>query len=115
MSHRTALLITTAVVALSFGSLSADAAMPVSGVAKVDAGGIIVQAQATTTTPATSTTPATGTAQTAAPSGGQPKAKAKKTSSRQKEIDSSVQSGTVPKRYMKNVPKQYHDLIPWSK
>lgn len=107
MSRRTALLIATAVIALGFGSRPTDAAMPVPVAASVGAGSDLVQVQATT--------PATGTGQATAPSAGQPKAKAKKTSSRQKEIDQSVQSGTVPKRYMKNVPKQYHDLIPWSK
>jgi hypothetical protein len=38
-----------------------------------------------------------------------------KKSKRQKEIDSSVESGTVPKRYQTNVPKEYHHLIPWAK
>ena len=38
-----------------------------------------------------------------------------KKSKRQKELDSSVESGTVPKRYQSNVPKEYHHLIPWAK
>lgn len=41
--------------------------------------------------------------------------KKSKKSKRQQEIDRSVESGTVPRRYMKNVPKQYHDMIPFAK
>lgn len=127
MTSRASFLAATAAAALALGSFSADAAMPVAGAAQLDTGSDIVQAQATTppaaattTAPATTAAPAAATAAPAAttttdPAAGQPKAKAKKTTSRQKEIDSSVQSGTVPKRYMQNVPKQYHDLIPWSK
>lgn len=42
-------------------------------------------------------------------------AKKKKKSTQQQEIDKSVESGTVPKRYKSSVPKQYHHLIPFSK
>jgi len=143
MTRRAALLTATAAVALTFGSFPLYAAMPVTGLATAGAGSDIVQVQATppatgappaaaapaatttapaatttapaatTTAPAATTTTTTPDA-TTAPTGGK-KARAKKTASRQKEIDTSVQSGTVPKRYMRNVPKQYHDLIPWAK
>jgi hypothetical protein len=36
-------------------------------------------------------------------------------SKRQKEVDKSVESGTVPKRYRSSVPKEYHHLIPFAK
>jgi hypothetical protein len=87
MSRRTAFMAATAVAALVVGSLPADAAMPVSDAAQVTAGSDTVLAQ-----------------------GGQ-----KKKSKRQREIDSSVDSGTVPKRYRSSVPKQYHHLIPFAK
>lgn len=59
------------------------------------------------------TPPATGQeTPAAAPTTG--KKKAAKKSARQ-EADESVKSGTVPKRYMQNVPKEYHHLIPFSK
>ncbi len=87
MSRRTAFLAATAVAALVVGSLPADAAMPVSDATQLASGSDTVLAQ-----------------------GGQ-----KKKSKRQKEIDSSVDSGTVPKRYRGSVPKQYHHLIPFAK
>lgn len=117
MSRRT-LFLTAAAVSLTFGSLPANAAMPLAGVTAIDTGSAIVRVQgtapATGTAPAAATPPAATTdpAATAAPTGGK---KAKKTASRQKEIDSSVESGTVPKRYRNSIPKQYQDLIPWSK
>jgi hypothetical protein len=40
-------------------------------------------------------------------------AKKKKPTQRQ-EVDQSVQSGTVPARYRKQVPKQYQQYIPWA-
>lgn len=55
--------------------------------------------------------PAATPDQTAAPAA---KKKGKKMTPRQ-EAEQSAQSGTVPKRYMKNVPKEYHHLIPFSK
>ena len=42
-------------------------------------------------------------------------AKKGKKQTRQQEADSAMKSGTVPKRYMQNVPKEYHHLIPFSK
>jgi hypothetical protein len=104
MSRRTLFLAAAAAVTLAAGSLPADAAMPVSGAPQAGAGGdIIVLAQAP---PA----PVTTQEQTAAPA----KKKGKKMTPRQ-EAEQSAQSGTVPKRYMQNVPKEYHHLIPFSK
>lgn len=87
MLRWTAVLTSLAAFALA-GSLPAAAAMPVAG--KHAAASEVVQVQA----------------------------KAKKKSARtarQKEIDRSVDSRTVPKRYRSSVPKQYHHLIPFSK
>ena len=86
MSRRTVFLTVAAAAALTVAAPSADAAMPVSGTAKVTSDSDIVLAQAK-----------------------------KKKSKRQKEIDASVESGTVPKRYRSSVPKQYHHLIPFAK
>ncbi len=40
---------------------------------------------------------------------------AKKKSKRQKEVDRSVEQGTVPARYRSSIPKQYHQYIPFEK
>jgi hypothetical protein len=85
MSRRTILAV-AAVAAITLVAPSADAAMPVFGVAQVTPDGDIVLAQAK-----------------------------KKKSKQQKEVDSSVESGTVPKRYRSSAPKQYHHLIPFAK
>src|SRR5688500_15009241 len=103
MSRRTVLLTAAVGTAFAFGSLPADAAMLASSAAQAGAGSDIILAQAP---PA----PAATQEQTAAPA----KKKGKKLTPRQ-EADQSVQSGTVPKRYMQNVPKEYHHLIPFSK
>ena len=34
---------------------------------------------------------------------------------RQQEIDKSIDSGTVPSRYRKSVPKEYQHYIPFAK
>ena len=73
--------------ALVATALPAVAAMPVAGTASLQADSELVLAQA----------------------------KKKKKSTRQQEIDKSVESGTVPKRYKSSVPKQYHHLIPFAK
>jgi hypothetical protein len=86
MSCRTAFLAAAAATAIMLAAPFADAAMLVSGVAQVTSDSDIVLAQAQ-----------------------------KKKSKKQKEIDSSVESGTVPKRYRSSVPKQYHHLIPFAK
>ncbi len=36
-------------------------------------------------------------------------------SSRRREVDKSVDSGTVPSRYRKDVPREYQKYIPWAK
>ena len=73
---------------------------------------------ATTSAPAAATSaPATTTpAAPAATQNDQP-AKKKKTArmTRQQEIDRSIDSGTVPSRYRKQVPKEYQQYIPFSK
>jgi hypothetical protein len=73
---------------------------------------------ATTPPPAAATSaPATTTpAAPAATQNDQP-AKKKKTAkmTRQQEIDRSIDSGTVPSRYRKQVPKEYQQYIPFSK
>src|ERR1700693_5678225 len=60
----------------------------------------------TTTAPAATTTtePATGT-----------KKKKSARMTRQQEIDRSIDSGTVPSRYRKSVPKEYQHYIPFAK
>ena len=46
-----------------------------------------------------------------------PKTKKKKTAgvTRRREIERSVESGTVPSRYRNSVPKEYQQYIPFSK
>ena len=77
---------------------------------------------ATTAAPA-ATTPAPA-ATTSAPAATAPattqndqSAKKKQTAkmTRQQEIDKSIDSGTVPSRYRKQVPKEYQQYIPFSK
>lgn len=50
----------------------------------------------------------------AASDGDRPKKKAKKLT-RQQELDRSVETGTVPARYRSQVPKQYHQFIPFAR
>jgi len=69
-------------------------------------------APATPTTTPTAATPATTTT-TAEPAKGSKKKAAKMT--RQREIDKSIDSGTVPARYRKSVPKEYQQYIPFEK
>jgi hypothetical protein len=82
-----------------------------------------------TTTPAPATTTSAPAATTAAPAATAPAATApaatqndqptkKKTTAkmtRQQEIDKSIDSGTVPARYRKQVPKEYQQYIPFAK
>jgi hypothetical protein len=105
MSRRTIFLAAAAAVTIAAGSLPADAAMPVSGAQQAGAAGDIVLAQAPPTAPAATQE------QTAAPA----KKKGSKKMTPRQEAEQSAQSGTVPKRYMQNVPKEYHHLIPFSK
>jgi hypothetical protein len=71
---------------------------------------------AATTPPPAATTSAPATTAPATTQNDQP-AKKKKTArmTRQQEIDRSVDSGTVPSRYRKQVPKEYQQYIPFSK
>lgn len=94
MNCRIKLFPITAVAAVLIAvSLPAVAAMPVMGAAKLQADSVSMLAQDQT--------------------GGQKMAKKK--SARKSEVDQSVESGTVPKRYRGSVPKQYHHLIPFAK
>ncbi len=64
--------------------------------------------QATTTTtdkPTTTTDKDSGTT----------KKKTGKKMTRQQEIDKSIDSGTVPKRYRSSVPKEYQQYVPFAK
>jgi hypothetical protein len=76
---------------------------------------------ATTAPAATATAPATSTPTTAAPAATtttKPAGTKKKKSARmtrQQEIDRSIDSGTVPSRYRKSVPKEYQQYIPFAK
>ncbi len=36
-------------------------------------------------------------------------------SSRRREADKSAETGTVPSRYRRDVPREYHKYIPWAK
>ena len=83
-------------------------------------------APAATTTPAPAATTPAPAAATSAPATAAPTAPAttqndqptkKKTGkmTRQQEIDKSIDSGTVPARYRKQVPKEYQQYIPFSK
>ena len=66
------------------------------------------------TTPPASTPPAATTTTTdQAPTGTKKKKPVKMT--RQQEIDKSIDSGTVPERYRKSVPKEYQQYIPFAK
>lgn len=97
MTTRASFLIAAAVAGALAAALPAWAAMPVGA---THAGSDVTLVQAPAATP-------DAAQKTAAP-------KSKK-SRRQKEVDSSVESGTVPKRYQSSVPKEYHHLIPFAK
>ncbi len=86
MFRWTAILTSSALIAFA-GSLPAAAAMPVAGLHTNASDLVQVQTK---------------------------KKKSARTT-RQKEIDSSIDSGTVPKRYRSSVPKQYHHLIPFAR
>jgi cell division septation protein DedD len=63
---------------------------------------------------ATTTTPATPTATTTEPAKSPKKKKVAKMN-RRGEIDKSIDSGTVPARYRKSVPKEYQEYVPFDK
>jgi hypothetical protein len=68
---------------------------------------------ATATAPAATAPAATAPATTTT----EPTTKKKKSAkmTRQQEIDKSIDSGTVPSRYRKSVPKEYQHYIPFAK
>jgi predicted lipid-binding transport protein (Tim44 family) len=107
---RIILTVAAVAAALAFAPRAAEAAMPVSGALQAGAGSDIVLAQA----PPTAAAPAAPAATTETPAAA-PGAKKGKKQTRQQEAESSVKSGTVPKRYMQNVPKEYHHLIPFDR
>jgi hypothetical protein len=68
----------------------------------------------TATTPAPTTEPAATPPATTTTEHATKKKKAAKMT-RQQEIDKSIDSGTVPARYRKSVPKEYQHYIPFAK
>ena len=87
MFRRTILLAAT--VAITFASMPAHA-VPMSPAASAVVGSDLVLAQNKSTSK-------------------------KKKPTQQQEVNQSVESGTVPKRYKSSVPKEYHHLIPFAK
>src|SRR6478735_7119285 len=77
-------------------------------------------AATTATAPAekpASTTTDTGTGKSAEPKN-EPKKKKTATSSGKtdrKELDRSIDTGTVPSRYKRQIPQEYHGYIPWGR
>ena len=67
----------------------------------------------TATTPPPTTAPPAATAPAKTEHTTKKKKPAKMT--RQQEIDKSIDSGTVPARYRKSVPKEYQQYIPFAK
>lgn len=79
------------------------------------AGGTAAPA-ATTGAPAATTAPAaTESSQPSDSRKSASKKQPKKKMTRQQEIDHSVDTGTVPARYRRSVPKQYQQYIPFDK
>jgi hypothetical protein len=68
-------------------------------------------APATTTTTPAAATPTTTTTEPSK----SPKKKKVAKMTRQREIDKSIDSGTVPSRYRTSVPKEYQQYIPFEK
>jgi hypothetical protein len=80
------------------------------------AGGALAQS-ATNTGPGTTAAPSTASPETTTAEKEKPAPKKKKPAkmTRQQEIDSSIERGTVPARYRSSVPKEYHQHIPFDK
>jgi hypothetical protein len=76
----------------------------------------IAQGTSGTTPPTTPPSTAASEPDNAAKNTGAPKKKqpAKKLT-RQQEIDKSIDSGTVPARYRRSVPKEYQQYVPFDK
>jgi hypothetical protein len=73
---------------------------------------------AATTTTVPADRPASTTTDTNTDKSTEPKKKKTATSSsktNRKEIDRSIDTGTVPSRYKSQIPKEYHGYIPWSR
>ncbi len=89
------------------GTPAADAPAPAAAPAAAS------PAPATTPQATTTTTdkPATTTDKDSATT----KKKTGKKMTRQQEIDKSIESGTVPKRYRSQVPKEYQQYVPFAK
>jgi hypothetical protein len=73
---------------------------------------------AAATAPAATSTPAATTDTSTPPAGAKKSAErkpAKKKMTRQQEIDHSIDTGTVPSRYRRQVPREYQQYIPFEK
>jgi hypothetical protein len=70
---------------------------------------------ATTSAPAATTSAPAATAPATTQNDQPTKKKNPAKMTRQQEIDKSIDSGTVPSRYRKDVPKEYQQYIPFSK
>ena len=87
--------------------------------------GVLMAQNTPNTGPETATTPAPTPAPTAtapapaatarATTGHTTKKKKSAKMTRQQEIDKSIDSGTVPARYRKSVPKEYQQYVPFAK
>jgi hypothetical protein len=72
-------------------------------------------APAPTATPQATTTTTDKPTTTTDKDSGTTKKKTGKKMTRQQEIDKSIDSGTVPKRYRSSVPKEYQQYVPFAK
>ncbi|MDI1265779.1 MAG: hypothetical protein PS018_21250 [bacterium] len=106
MASPSRLLVAASVAALTL--FSAGAA-PAQGTANTGTGTTAAPATTTTTTAA----PEAATADKGKPAPKQKKKQARET--RQQEIDRSIDQGTVPARYRRQVPREYQQYIPFDK
>ena len=96
MTRRASVLIAAlAAGTLTAASLPSQAAMPVGAPQTAASNDLMLVQDQTATQPKTT--------------------KSKKSTTRQQEVDKSIDSGTVPSRYRSSVPKEYHHLIPFAK
>jgi hypothetical protein len=112
--------ITTAVAIVSTAGVALAQTPPAGGTAPAAAAAGTAAAPAATapaaTAPAATTAPADKPAEPKKEAS-EPKKKktAAKKETRQQEIDRSVEKGTVPGRYRSQIPKQYHQYIPFDR
>ncbi|MFL5238799.1 MAG: hypothetical protein ACJ8EL_14570 [Rhizomicrobium sp.] len=100
----------TAIVSMSLPGVMVAQNAPATEGGTTTAPAATTQPTATTTTPAAASSDATTTEKAA------PKKKKKPAKmTRQREIDKSIDSGTVPARYRRSVPKQYQQYIPFER